>query len=76
MTRLDGLEEELLRIDSVYSASWTYALTDISSGKRIGYRQDDVMPTASLIKVPVLVALRPLTLALRPGRGCLSAAGF
>ena len=58
MTRLDELEEELLRIGSAYSGKWTYALTDISSGERIGYRQDDVMPTASLIKVPVLVALR------------------
>ena len=56
MTRLDELEEELLRIGSAYSGKWTYALTDISSGERIGYRQDDVMPTASLIKVPVLVA--------------------
>jgi beta-lactamase class A len=57
MARLDGLEEELLRIGSAYSRNWTYALTDISSGERIGHRPDDVMPTASLIKVPVLTAL-------------------
>ena len=57
MARLDGLEEELLRIGSAYSGKWTYALTDLSSGERIGHDEDDVMPTASLIKVPVLTAL-------------------
>ncbi|HEV8573427.1 MAG TPA: serine hydrolase [Dehalococcoidia bacterium] len=57
MARLDALEEELLRIGSAYSGKWTYALTDLSSGERIGHRRDDVMPTASLIKVPVLAAL-------------------
>lgn len=57
MDKLDGLEEELLRIGSAYSGKWTYALIDLRSGGQIGYRQDDVMPTASLIKVPVLTAL-------------------
>ena len=57
MATLDGLEGELLRIGSTYSGKWTYALTDMSSGQKIGHRQDDVMPTASLIKVPVLTAL-------------------
>jgi beta-lactamase class A len=57
MAKLDALEEELLRIGSAYSGKWTYALTDLSSGERIGRGQDDVMPTASLIKVPVLAAL-------------------
>ena len=57
MTKLDALEEGLRRIGSAYSGKCTYALTDLSSGERIGYRQDNVMPTASLIKVPVLVAL-------------------
>ena len=57
MARLDGLEEELLRIGAAYSGKCTYALTDISSGEKIGHRQDDDMPTASLIKVPVLTAL-------------------
>ena len=57
MARLDALEGQLLRIGSAYSGKWTYALTDISSGESIGHRQDDVMPTASLIKVPVLTAL-------------------
>jgi len=56
MTRLDGLEEELLRIGSGYSGKWTYALTDMSSGEKIGHGQDDAIPTPSLIKVPVLTA--------------------
>ncbi|HSP55706.1 MAG TPA: serine hydrolase, partial [Dehalococcoidia bacterium] len=57
MAKLEGLEEELLRIGSAYSGKWTYALTDIGSGERIGRDPDEVMPTASLIKVPVLAAL-------------------
>ena len=57
MARLDGLEEELLRIGAAYSGKCTYALTDLSSGESIGHDEDDVMPTASLIKVPVLTAL-------------------
>ena len=57
MSRLRGLEAELLRIGSGYSGEWTYALTDLTSGESIAQRPDDVMPAASLIKVPVLTAL-------------------
>jgi beta-lactamase class A len=57
MTKLHELEQELLRISSGYSGNCTYALTDLGSGEHIGHQQDDVMPTASLIKVPILVAL-------------------
>ncbi len=57
MATLDRLEDELLRIGSAYSGKWTYALTDTGSGESIGRHQDEVMPTASLIKVPVLTAL-------------------
>jgi beta-lactamase class A len=57
MAKLDALDEQLLRIGSAYSGKWTYALTDLTSGETIGHNPDDVMPTASLIKVPVLVAL-------------------
>ena len=57
MTDLEALQEQLLRIGSAYSGKCTYALTDLSSGQKIGHREDDVMPTASLIKVPVLTAL-------------------
>lgn len=51
------LERELLAISGGYSGTCTWALTDLASGDRIGHREDTVMPTASLIKVPVLVAL-------------------
>lgn len=57
MSTLDALEQELLRTGSTYSGTWTYALTYLASGDSIAHRPDDVMPTASLIKVPVLVAL-------------------
>jgi beta-lactamase class A len=57
MAKLDALKEDLLQIGSAYSGKWTYALTDLGSCERIGHSEDDVMPTASLIKVPVLVAL-------------------
>ncbi len=57
MTALSDLDQELRRIGSAYSGKWTYALTDLTSGERIGFDDDDVMPTASLIKVPILIAL-------------------
>lgn len=57
MTALSTLHEELLAIGSRYTGKWTYALTDLTSGEQIGHDEDDVMPTASTIKVPVLVAL-------------------
>ncbi len=57
MIALAELDQELRRIGSAYSGTWTYALTDIASGEQIGCGQDDVMPTASLIKVPILVSL-------------------
>ena len=52
-----SLHERLLSIGETYTGKWTYALTDIESGERIGFDEDDVMPTASLIKVPILIAL-------------------
>lgn len=54
---LDALEHELLGISSRYSGTCTWAVTDLRSGRHIEHREDEVMPTASLIKVPVLVAL-------------------
>src|SRR6202521_2810438 len=56
-TGMSGLERELVRIGSTYSGKWTYALTDLGSGAHIGRDEDGVMPTASLIKVPILVSL-------------------
>ncbi len=57
MTSLAGLDQELRRIGGEYSGTWTYALTDLSSGESIGKDADAVMPAASLIKVPILIAL-------------------
>ena len=54
---LAALEADLRAISDAYSATCTWALTDLSSGEHIGCNEDAVMPTASLIKVPVLVAL-------------------
>jgi beta-lactamase class A len=66
---LDELQTELSRIGASYSGKWTYSLTDLGSGRHIGLREDDVMPTASLIKVPVLVSLYR---AVADGRAALS----
>jgi beta-lactamase class A len=57
MSNLTALESELRRIASGYSGKATFALTDLTSGEHIARDEDDVMPTASLIKVPILVAL-------------------
>lgn len=51
------LKGELSRIGSGYSGTWTAAVTDLKSGVHIAIDEDAIMPTASLIKVPVLVAL-------------------
>ena len=53
MNDFTALGEELRRIRDTYSGKCTYALTDISSGEHIGYGEDDLMPTASLIKGPI-----------------------
>ena len=57
MSELRTLDEELRHIGDTYSGKYTYALTDISSGEHVGYDEDELMPTASLIKVPILIAL-------------------
>ena len=57
MNDFSTLSQELRRIGETYSGKYTYALTDITSGEHIGNDEDDVMPTASLIKVPILIAL-------------------
>jgi beta-lactamase class A len=57
MSDLSALQEELQRTSSSHSGTCTYALTDLVSGASIGHQEDAVMPTASLIKVPILVAL-------------------
>jgi len=57
MNDLGALHEQLLTIGEGYSGTWTYALTDIAHGGHIGKDEDVVMPTASLIKVPILIGL-------------------
>ena len=56
MTALSSLDSQLREIAATYSGKCTYALTDLTGG-HIGMDEDEVMPLASLIKVPVLVAL-------------------
>jgi beta-lactamase class A len=57
MTALSSLETSLRGIGASYSGTWTCALTDLASGEHIAIDEDELMPPASLIKVPVLVAL-------------------
>jgi hypothetical protein len=57
MASLSALNSQLLSIGASYSGRWTYALTDLASGERIGKDEDLVMPAASLIKVPILIGL-------------------
>ena len=56
-TSVQDLATDLNRIASAYGAKCTYALTDLESGQHVARDESDVMPTASLIKVPILVAL-------------------
>jgi len=57
MSEMGALERKLGAICDAYSGTCTYALTDLRSGAHISRDEDRVMPTASLIKVPILVAL-------------------
>jgi beta-lactamase class A len=57
MGRMQALEAELRRIGAASSGKWTAAVTDLTTGEHFGIDEDDVMPAASLAKVPVLVAL-------------------
>lgn len=54
---IKSLEAEFRRIGASYTGKWTCALTDLRTDAHIAIDEDDVMPTGSLIKVPVLVAL-------------------
>jgi beta-lactamase class A len=55
MTSLSSLHSELSAICERYSGRVTYAVTDLASGAHIGRDEDEVMPAASLIKVPILI---------------------
>jgi beta-lactamase class A len=54
---LQALERDLRAISDAYTGTCAWALTDLDSTGHIAHDEDAVMPTASLIKVPVLVAL-------------------
>jgi beta-lactamase class A len=51
------LEDELHRLGAQFSGAWSAAVTDLTTGEHFGIDEDAVMPSASLAKVPVLVAL-------------------
>jgi beta-lactamase class A len=69
VTGLVALDAELHSIGAAYSGDWTYAVVDLATSERIGHNPEAIMPTASLIKVPVLVALYQ---AVQDGRLSLS----
>ncbi|HYM15414.1 MAG TPA: serine hydrolase [Dehalococcoidia bacterium] len=52
-----ALARRLRAISDAYSGTCTWSLSDLTTGDHLGHDEDAVMPTASLIKVPVLVAL-------------------
>jgi beta-lactamase class A len=54
---MHDLEAELRRIGAGTSGTWSAAVTDLTTGEHFGIDEDSVMPTASLIKVPILIAL-------------------
>lgn len=54
---MQDLQAELRRIGAGFSGTWTAAVTDLTSGEHFGIDEGQVMPTASLIKVPILVAV-------------------
>ena len=56
-SRMEKLAADLRRISDAYSGTCTWAVTDPTTGDHIGHREHEVMPTASLIKAPVLVTL-------------------
>ena len=57
MGRMQDLEQAMRAIGARYSGTWTAAVTDLTTGEHFGIDEGNVMPTASLIKVPVLIAL-------------------
>ena len=54
---LSELDAKMRQIAAGHTGKATFALTDLTSGEHISFDEDNVMPTASLIKVPVLVSL-------------------
>lgn len=57
MAALSRLDAQLREIADSHTGKVTYALTDLMGGGHIARDEDDVMPAASLIKVPILIGL-------------------
>ncbi len=55
--RMAKLAGDLRAISDGYSGACTWAVADLTAGEQIGHRENEVMPTASLLKLPVLAAL-------------------
>jgi beta-lactamase class A len=54
---VQALSQRLHEISTAYTGACTWSLTDLADGAHVAHDEGAVMPTASLIKVPVLVAL-------------------
>ncbi len=54
---MSALATQLTEISREYTGTCTWAVTDLISGAHVGQSEHEVMPTASLIKVPVLISL-------------------
>lgn len=54
---LQQLEQTLNGLADDYTGTCTWSLSNLADGAHIGRREDEVMPTASLIKIAVLVTL-------------------
>ena len=54
---MQSLADRLHEISAAHTGACAWSLTDLAGGAHIAHDEDAVMPTASLIKVPVLVAL-------------------
>src|SRR5215472_286465 len=50
-------EAELHRVDAAFDGVAGMECIDLTSGEKIGFNSSAVMPTASVIKVPVLIEL-------------------
>jgi beta-lactamase class A len=54
---ISDVKERVRALAEGFDGDWTLALTDLSTGERIGIREDELMPTASVIKVPILISV-------------------
>ena len=54
---MTALARDLRAISDAHTGKCTWSVTDLASGEHIAHDEHTVMPTASLIKVPILVAL-------------------